>query len=385
MRRSYRYRLYPNREQAAALSEMLETHRRLYNVALEERKTAWEEQQRSVRYGEQSAAFKEARRENEFYARLNFSSAQATLRKLNLAFEAFFRRAKAGETPGYPRFKGRSRFKSICFPSYGDGCKMREDEQGRTRLYLQHIGEVKVKLHRPWEGQIKTVTLKREVDKWYLTLSCDLGDVEVPKHDGPPVGLDLGLKAFYVSSDGESVDPPQHYRKAQKRLRRLQRRVARRAPVPGAKGSHRWRKACRDVAHLHWRIANKRRDFHHKTALDLVRRYGFIAVEDLNIRGIARTRLAKSTLDVAWGAFLNILESKAESAGVRVERVPPYNTTQTCSQCGGIPEQKLTLRDRLYSCSHCGHREDRDSNAAKNILGLGLSLQAPTPAMAGVA
>ena len=120
------------------------------------------------------------------------------------------------------------------------------------------------------------------------------------------------------------------------------------------------------------------------TALFLVRRYGFIAVEDLNIRGLARTRPARSTLDVAWGSFLNTLSSKAESAGCEVVRVPPCNTTQTCSRCGGIPTQKLTLRDRLYSCLHCGHEEDRDLNAAKNIPGLGLSLQAPTPAIARV-
>ncbi|GIV58573.1 MAG: hypothetical protein KatS3mg042_1486 [Rhodothermaceae bacterium] len=162
MRKAFKYRLYPNRAQAAVLSEMLETHRRLYNAALEERRTAWENERRSVRYGEQSARFKEERRSNPYYARLNFSSAQATLRRLNRAFEAFFRRIKAGETPGYPRFKGRSRFKSICFPSYGDGCKMREDEQGRLRLYLQNVGQIKVKLHRPWEGTIKTVTVKRE-------------------------------------------------------------------------------------------------------------------------------------------------------------------------------------------------------------------------------
>lgn len=382
MRRSYKYRVYPNRAQTEAMGEHLETHRRLYNAALEERKTSWEEEQKSVRYGEQSAAFKVARGENEFYARLNFSSAQATLRKLNLAFEAFFRRVKAGETPGYPRFKARSRFRSVCYPCYGDGCKMRDTagSGGNGRLYLQNVGEIKVKLHRPWEGEIKTVTVRREADRWFVVLSCDLGPVDAGKSTNPPVGIDLGLKAFYVTSDGESVGPPRYYRHAQKRLRRLQRTVARRE-----KGSTRWRKACRDVAHLHWRIANKRRDFHHKTALDLVRHYGFIAVEDLNIRGIARTRLAKSTLDVAWGSFLETLSSKAESAGCEVVRVPPHNTTQMCSQCGGIPERKLTLRDRLYSCLHCGHEEDRDLNAAKNILGLGLSLQAPTPAMARVA
>jgi putative transposase len=367
VRKSYKYRLYPNRAQTEALTEQLETHRRLYNAALEERKTAWEEEQRSVRYGEQSTAFKQARRENEFYARINFSSAQATLRKLNLAFEAFFRRVKASETPGYPRFKGRSRFRSVCYPSYGDGCKVRQDSEGRTRLYMQNVGEVKVKLHRPWEGDIKTVTVRREADRWFVVLSCDLGYVKVEPSRNPPVGIDLGLKAFYVTSDGETLDPPHYYRKAQKRLRRLQRTVSRRT-----KGSARWRKACRDVARLHWHVANQRRDFHFKAANALVSRYGAVYAEDLNIKGIARTRLAKSMHDVGWGSFLSILEYKAESAGVRFERVDPLYTTQTCSRCGTIPEKKLTLRDRMYSCTSCGFTADRDENAALNVLAKGL-------------
>lgn len=369
MRRSYKYRLYPNRVQAAALDEQRETHRRLYNAALEERKVAWEAEQRSVRYGEQSAAFKLARHENDFYSRLNFSSAQATLRKLNLAYEAFFRRVKAGEAAGYPRFKGRSRYKSICYPSYGDGCKMRPN----GRLYLQNVGEIKVKRHREWEGEIKTVTVIKQADRWFVVLSCDLGDVEVAPSTNPPVGIDLGLKAFYVTSEGESVAPPQHHRKGQKQLRRLQRRVSRRT-----KGSARWRKACRAVAHFHWRIANRRRDFHFKQAHDLVTRYGAVYAEDLNIRGIARTRLAKSTYDVAWGSFLSILEHKAECAGVRFGRVDPRYTTQTCSRCGALPLFKITLRDRTYSCGSCGFAADRDENAALNVLarGLGCSLQA---------
>jgi len=192
VRKSYKYRLYPNRAQAEALTEQLETHRRIYNSALEERMTAWKEGQRCVRYGDQSRAHKEARRENEFYARLNFSSAQATLRKLNLAYEAFFRRVKAGQAPGYPRFKGRSRFRSICYPSHGDGCKVRQDSEGRTRLYVQNVGEVKVKLHRPWKGDIKTVTVRREVDRWCVVLSCDLGPSRLSRVGTPRWGLTLG-------------------------------------------------------------------------------------------------------------------------------------------------------------------------------------------------
>lgn len=365
MRKAFKYRLYPTRQQAAAMSAMLETHRRLYNNALAERKQAWEQAQRSVSYGDQSGQLKHLRTTNPFLAATNFSSCQATLRRLDKAFQAFFRRVKTGETPGYPRFKGRNRFATVEFPSYGDGCRF----DGK-RVYFQHIGRVKVKLHRPIEGTIKTVAFTREADGWHVVFSCDLGPVNVAQSDGPAVGIDLGLKAFLVTSEGESVAPPQHYRKAQAALRRAQRKVARRQ-----KGSKRRAKAVHALQKQHQRVGNLRRDFHHKTARALVNRYGTIVHEDLNIRGIARTRLAKSTLDVAWGTFLHILSYKAEEAGVTVIAVSPHNTTQACSQCGALPDVPKTLADRVHVCPACGYVADRDLNAAQNILRLGSSRQ----------
>lgn len=368
MRKAFKYRLYPTRQQDAAMSAMRETHRRLYNDALDERKQAWEHVQRSVSYGEQSGQLKAARKTNPFLAATNFSSCQATLRRLDKAFQAFFRRVKTGETPGYPRFKGRNRFNTVAFPSYGDGCRF----DGRC-VYFQHIGRVKVKLHRPIEGQIKTLSFKREADGWHVVFSCDLGERNVTPTDGPAVGIDLGLKAFLVTSEGESIAPPQYYRKAQAALRRAQRKVARRQ-----KGSKRRAKAVHALQKQHQRIGNLRRDFHHKTAHMLVLCYGTIVHEAVNIRGIARSRLAKSTLDVAWGSFLHILSYKAEEAGVTVIAVPPHNTTQACSRCGMLPAVPKTLADRMHRCRSCGYVADRDLNAAQNILRLGSSLQGKT-------
>jgi putative transposase len=350
------------------MSAMLETHRRLYNDALKERKETWEQEQRSISYGEQSGQLKATRKTNSFLAATNFSSCQATLRRLDKAFQAFFRHMKAGETAGYPRFKGRNRFDTVEFPSYGDGCRF----DGRC-VYVQHIGRIKVKLHRPIEGRIKTIAFKREADGWYIVFSCDLGDLHGTSASEPVVGIDLGLKAFLVTSDGESVAPPQHYRHAQAALRRAQRKVARRQ-----KGSTRRAKAVNLLQKQHQRIGNLRRDFHHKTARALVIHYGTIVHEDLNIRGIARSWLAKSTLDVAWGSFLQMLSYKAEEAGVTVIAVPPHNTTQACSQCGALPGVPKTLVDRVYSCAFCGYVADRDLNAAQNILRLGSSLQDKT-------
>ena len=352
------------------MAGMLDTHRHLYNRALAERKDAWESEQRTVRYGEQSGHLKADRTTNPHLAKTNFSSCQATLRRLDRAFAAFFRRIKAGEKPGYPRFRGFGRFDSVEFPSYGDGCRLRDG-----RAEFQHIGRVKLKLHRPIEGTIKTMRFKREADGWYVVFSCDLGDVRPELSSKPDVGIDLGLNAFLTTSDGEHVAPPKLYRKAQDVLRRAARKVARRG-----KGSNRRKKAVVLLAKHHQHVANQRRDFHHKTARDLVTRFGLIAHEKLNVRGIARTRLAKSTHDAGWAAFLAILAQKAASAGVTTVAVDPRNTSQACSNCGALPEVKKTLKDRVHVCS-CGLTLDRDWNAARNILQRsrpGRGLQAPT-------
>lgn len=368
MRKAFKYRLYPTRQQAEAMAKILETHRRLYNRGLEERKNAWEQEKCSVQYSQQSGHLKDDRKSDPFLGETNFSSCQATLRRLDKAFQAFFRRVKAGEQPGYPRFKGLHRFDTVEFPSHGNGCKL-----DGARVYFQHVGSVKIKLHRPVEGTIKTVSFKREPDGWHVIFSCDLGDVQIPASTNPSVGIDLGLKAFLVTSDGDNIEPPKFYRKAQAKLRRAQRRVSRRK-----KGSKRRYKATQQAAKLHQHVANQRRDFHHKTALALVQRYGTIVHEALNVKGIARTRLAKSTHDVGWASFLAILAQKAEEAAVQVIAVPAYNTSQVCSQCGCLPDVPKTLADRVHVCPHCGFVADRDENAALNILRLGSSRQAIT-------
>jgi putative transposase len=203
MRKAYKFKLYPNKKQKQALEQTLETHRRLYNRALAQRKDTWEQEHRSVSYEEQSAHLKAERLTNSYLQHTNFSSCQATLRRLKRAFDAFFRRLKAGEKPGYPRFKGQNRFDTVEYPAYGDGCKIKDD-----RLSLQYIGLLKVKWHRELAGKIKTVSIKREAGDWYVICSCDLGEVEVEPSTNPPVGIDLGLKSFLMTNEGEEVKPP---------------------------------------------------------------------------------------------------------------------------------------------------------------------------------
>jgi transposase len=197
MRRAYKFRLYPSVNQVRELCVALETHRRLYNACLERRKSSYEKDKTSLSYSDQSAWFTGERKTNKWFEKLNFSSAQATMRRLEKAFQSFFRRIKAKkDKPGFPRFRGADRYDSIEFPSYGDGIKLMPD----GKLRVQHIGKIKVKQHREIKGTIKTVTLKRESDKWFAVFSCDLGEVTVPKSANPPIGIDVGLEHYRAAT-----------------------------------------------------------------------------------------------------------------------------------------------------------------------------------------
>jgi putative transposase len=227
------------------------------------------------------------------------------LRRVDKTFKAFFGRVQRGEKAGYPRFKSRSRFDSYTFPSYGDGCRIRDN----AKLYCQGVGELKVKWHRPLQGTVKTVTLKREAGRWYVCFSVECEPSPLPVSD-ETLGLDVGLESFATLSDGTTIQNPHYFKTAQAQLRRAQRRVARRR-----KGSRRRRKAVQALQRVHAHIRNQRRDFHHQIARQLVNRYGLIAVEDLHLKGLARSLLAKPILNAAWGAFILILLGKAVEAG----------------------------------------------------------------------
>jgi putative transposase len=356
-RRSYKFRLYPTKAQARDVAAMVETHRRLYNSCLAQRKDAWEQRQESVGYTDQSKWFKNERTTNPFYARLNFSSAQVTMRRLDKAFTAFYRRCKAGQKPGYPRFRGRDRYVSVEFSTYGDGIRLTGN-----RLRVMGIGHIKTKVHRPVEGIVKTATIKREANKWFVILSCDLGDIVVEPNGLPPAGIDLGLEAFLTTDTGERVENPRFLKAELPALRRAERSKSRKK-----KGGSNRRKAVRKVQRIHARVRNLRHDHHHKVALNLVRSHGLVAVESLNVHGMLRTGwMSRAISDVGWSDFVSILKYKAESAGSEVVEVDARGTSQECSGCGQRVQKALKIR--VHCCPHCGLTLHRDENAAKNIL-----------------
>lgn len=372
--KTFAYRLYPSKPQERLLASTVETCRHVYNDCLAERKEAWENDQRSVTKFQQMRRVKEVKATNPYAKDVHSHILQVAVSDLDKAFQSFFRRVKAGEKPGYPRFKGRYRFDSFGLKEYGNGWKV----DGR-RLKLSGIGRIAVRWHRTMEGKPKTVRVIHKPDGWYACITCETATHPLPV-TGRAVGIDVGLSSLITTSDGEKVPHPRWYRDEQRRLRVLQRTVARRT-----KGGKNRRKAVVILKRQHQRIGNRRADFLNKLAHSLIQRYDAIAVEDLRITNMVRNRhLAKSIIDAGWGYFAQRLHAKAEDAGRTIYEVNPAYTSQTCSACGERFPEHLTLSVRWVSC-HCGLSMDRDENAAINIrTRAGHVRWEPTSALVGV-
>jgi putative transposase len=365
VRKTFKYRLYPTKKQQTLLDEQLAEARTLYNAALQERRDAWKMRKISITFYQQQNQLRDIRANGDLRL-ANYTSCQEVLRRVDKTFKAFFRRVKAGQKPGYPRFKPVTRFHSYTFPYYGNGCKLRENK----KLYIMGVGELKVKLHRPIAGEIKTVTLKKSCGKWDVCFSVIVPDPPPLPATGAVTGIDVGVSSFAVLSDGTTINNPRYYEAAQAKLRRLQRKVCRRK-----KTSNRRRKAVRELKRVHQHIKNQRREFHHQVSRHLINQYDVIALENLNITGLVRGRLAKPLADVGWGSFLSMLSDKAAEAGREIVRVDPRGTSQRCVCGTPVPKR---LAQRWHHCLSCQLSVPRDQAAALEILRLGLSLREAT-------
>lgn len=366
--RTYKFRLFTNANQERELAATLETHRRLWNQVLDGKMLCWETWKVNWSLYEQNKWYTIQRKVNPYYARLNYWSAEETLRNLDKAFRAFYRRVKSGQAPGYPRFKGRDSFNSFCLGRTGhpNGWRL-----VAGKLLLQNIGTIRVRWHReiPADGVIKLVTIKRQAGKWF---ACFAMEVPRPTPAVKPaqVGIDVGLNSFVTTSDGESLGDSRSLERALPELRRRQRALSR-----CNRGSGRRKKVKRGLTIAYAKVREVRRDMHHKVARSLVDRHGVIVAESLNIQGMLKNRkLARRISDAGWFSFLEILASKAEQAGSQVVLVDPKMTSQTCSSCGAIVRKSLAVR--VHKCE-CGCELDRDENAALNILARGTAWTAP--------
>jgi putative transposase len=389
VRRAYKFLLRPTKRQEAALTACLEDTRQLYNAALEERREGWRMGRHRVTFYSQDAQLKEIRTgDPERYARWAFSCERAAIRRLDEAFQGFYRRVRAGEKPGYPRFKGRGWWDSIEWPEKNGARWDSVAHPKVTRVYLKGIGHVRVHQHRAVKGRIKTITAKREAGRWYVTLSCEV-PVQPLEPTGTVAGVDMGVASFLTTSDGKYAPNPRHLAATADRLAAVQRDLARKK-----RGSSRRKKAAAKVADLHAKVRRQRLDHAHNTALTLVRDYDVIVHEDLKITNMtkrprprpdgsgghepngaaAKAGLNKSILDAGWGIFLRVLSAKAESAGRKVIAVNPRHTSQRCAQCGHTAAGNRVTQAH-FRCLACGHQAHADVNAARNILRAGLALQ----------
>ncbi len=359
-RKTFKYKLKPTAEQERAMEFVLRRCRELYNAGLQECEEAWQKCRVSITAASQSAQLPDIKEVRPEYREIHSQVLQDVLTRLDRAFQAFFRRVKAGETPGYPRFQSASRYHSFTYKQFGNGATL-----DNGYLVLSKIGRIAVRWSRPLEGAPKTVTVSWEADGWYACFSCAEVPVQPLPATGQETGIDLGLESFATLADGTMIHNPRCYRKAEAYLRRCQRRVTRRQ-----QGSNRRKKAVKLLGKAHLKVKRQRQDFQHKEARKLVQQYDTICHEGLQTANLVRNHhLAKSIQDASWSRFLTILSVKAACAGRSVIAVPPAFTSQACSGCGMMVAKGLSVR--WHECPACGTNLQRDHNAALNILALG--------------
>jgi putative transposase len=363
--KNYKYRIYAKGGKLKKLQSTLDTCRFVFNKVLELRKAAYDTEKKSLSVFEC----------NKLIATWNVKNVHSQVlqnvsRRVDLAFQGFFHRLKenkdkkAGSAAGYPRFRGKDRYDSFCYPQSGFSLK-------NEKLQLSKIGEVKIILHRPMEGKIKTCTIKKEGEDWFAIFSCEIDRKVVTRTDNTPVGIDLGCIDFVTMSDGSSILNPHYLRISEEKLKLAQSKYSKLKQLP--KEDKKKIRAKRPLVKLHCKVRNQRNDFLHKASHRIAKDYSLICIEKLNIKSMLKDNwkaLNKSILDSGWSTFCNMLNYKAEEAGSLVVKVNPAYTSQICSDCEVRVKKKLN--ERIHNCNSCGLKISRDLNAARNILRLGM-------------
>ncbi|QSJ14715.1 transposase [Nostoc sp. UHCC 0702] len=380
MRTSYQYRLKPTAWQAEKIDKTLDMLRHQYNYQLAQRFDWYEQNRCSIdrcslvvchipelknkpnRFSQQ-ATLTQLKKDRPWYKDIHSQVLQEVPKKVEIAFDRWLKGDTNGKRSGKPRFKGKGQYKTFTYPQF------KKEYINNDQITLSKIGSVKVIIHRPIPDgfDIKTVSVTKKADGYYVTLSLEDKTVPTVKPNFDIiniVGIDVGLIDFIVTSDDERIAAPKFLRKAERKLKSAQRRVSRRK-----KGSNRRKKAIRKLGIQHKKVADTRKDFHFKTANDLLKKYDVVAVEKLNIKGLAKSRLSKSVNDAGWGQFISILSNKAENAGLKVISVNPNGTSQECSNCG--TKVIKSLSERTHNCPNCKVSLCRDLNAAINIKNRG--------------
>lgn len=368
-RKAFQFSLRPTAKQRKLLQTQLDECRWLYNHFLEQRKSTYEKSGNSLSKNDQNNALPSIKDTRPSLLDVHSQVLQNVVDRLDKSFQAFFRRCKAGETPGFPRFRGMHRYNSFCYPQSGFSIENGE-------LKLSKIGRIRIKMHRPISGTIKTCTLRRNASgDWTVSLSCAVEAVPKPPQE-ESVGIDVGLTDFATLSNREKIKNPRFFRRGEKKLAKAQRGFAK-----TEKGTKERRKKGKAIAKIHSKISNQRKDFCHKESKKIIDRYQYICIEDLNIKKmIERSSFAKSILDASWNQFRQCLTYKAEEAGRKIGLVDPAYTTQDCSRC--YYRERKALWERKHCCPNCGYCTTRDHNSSETIetrgmAGLGVRPRSP--------
>lgn len=363
MDKAFKYQIYPSKKQTKLFNHVLEECRWLYNCFLEQRKTSWETERKSISCMDQCYSIVQLKKDRSSLKTAPAQVLQEIAFRIEKTYHAFFRRVRKGEKPGYPRFKGKHRYDSFSYPQ--PGFKIIPEKKV---VKLSKIGEIKIKYHRPIEGIIKTCTIKKApTGKWFATFSCKVE----PKPLTPSnksIGIDMGLESFATFSNGTKIENPRFFKQEEQKLAKIQRKFSKQE-----KGTPKRTKLRKSIAHVYENISNKRLDFSHKLSREIINNFGIVSVENLSINEMRKNGFRcvnKSIGDAAWNIFLNFLSYKAEEADRKLIKVNPAYTSQTCSNCG--VRHKLELSNRVFHCPSCNFSLDRDRNAAINILTLGM-------------
>lgn len=360
--RTYKYRLYPSKQQENILLNQLRITCNLYNHLLEKKKAEYE-------FGKNLSEFdlnnyiSQLKQENSELKQVHSQILQQQSRRITNAFKNFFRRLKNREKPGFPRFKPIDRFRSLTFPQSGFSIE-------NSKLRVFKVGLVNIRLHRQMGGKTLTMTIKRtQSGKWFAYFVCKLEIAPKPISNSKKVGIDLGLTHFATLSDGIHISNPHFLNRTELKLKEAQRDLSKRK-----KGSKNRNKQRIKLATIFEKLTNQRNDFAHRMSRQLVNEFSFLAIEKLQVMNISKKsklHLSKHINDASWSNFIFMLCYKAEEAGSEVIEVDAKNTSQICSHCGFHVEKKLQVR--IHRCENCGLELDRDHNAAINILNRALN------------
>ena len=379
------YRLYPTPKQAAALAQLLCSHQQLYNAALEERISAWAKARKSISYADQCKSLTQLRTELPEWALANCSSQQMTLRRLNKAFAAFFRRVKAGQEPGVPRFKSLARFPGFSFKGHGDGWRFTPGADWRHgTLRLSGVGQIRARGQARQGGEIRSSDLLHKDGCWYLSLTLAVAQPERERTGNGAMAYDWGVETFLSgithAGDRVNIDNPRWWQQAKGEIVALQQAVSRKANTR----SNRRRKTVRRLAAARAKVARKRLDWAHQQTAALAGKYALVATEELTLKNMTRSAkgtaeepgrqvaqkagLNREILDTAPGLFTSLLRYKVLETGGEWVDAPTrqLKPSQRCPSCWRV--EKKTLSQRVHDCAHCGHKESRDTASTRVVL-----------------